>query len=777
MKIKLYIFLIFIIFQLTLFSQDKPLEKVSLQLNWKHQFEFAGYYMAKEKGFYKEAGLDVELREYEDKVNIVKDVINAKSTFGITYTNVLKNVDKVVLLSAIFQSSPHVLVSLKSSHIHSIQDFKNRKIMANKEVYNTASILSMLHANGLVCSDMIKQKFNFNIESLINKETDIKSVYLTNETYMLDKLGVKYDVWDPKDYGFDFYDGILFTSKDELKKHPKTVENFTRASLKGWDYALKHIDETVSVILQKYNTQGKKEGALLYEARIVNKLVRRDEVSLGNINREKIQRILDIYSFLNVMKSKVNIDDLIYKMPKEQLSHDEEKYLQKKKVIKICVDPDWMPLEKMQEGKYVGIGSDYFKIFEKQASVSVKVVPTKSWSESIAFIKERKCDILSMVGKTPRRSKYVKITDSYISVPIVMVTKIGTPFVNNFKQLKDKRVAIVKDYAFRDLLAQRYPNFKIIEVKNIKEGIQKVIKEKVYAYVGTLPTISYQFQTNFPNKLKIVDTLDKKWKMGVAVRSDDVILYEIMQKIVKSVDVKEKQKILNSWISIKYEKGTDNTLAYYIVLIFVIIIIIGLYLYVKLMKLKNKIENQQAQLIKNNNMLKIREKELEMLVSTDPMTKLYNRRYFSQISESLFNIAKRDKESISIIMLDIDDFKYINDTYGHKIGDDVIISLSETLQSISRKSDIVCRFGGEEFIILLPKTEVKGAYFIAQKIKTAAESLVINTDDSKKVRFTVSLGVSGIKLDEDKNIEASIKRADDALYESKRSGKNRVTIA
>jgi len=170
------------------------------------------------------------------------------------------------------------------------------------------------------------------------------------------------------------------------------------------------------------------------------------------------------------------------------------------------------------------------------------------------------------------------------------------------------------------------------------------------------------------------------------------------------------------------------------------------------------------------------QEELKVLASTDPMTKLYNRRYFSKVSENIFEVAKRDKDEISIIMLDIDKFKNVNDTYGHKIGDEVIIALSNKLQNIQRKSDVVCRYGGEEFIILLPKTSIDGAKIVAQNIRKDVESLIINLEENKELKFTVSLGVSSIDMQKETSIEASLKRADDALYDAKEGGRNKVCV-
>jgi len=110
-------------------------KKISLQLLWKHQFEFAGFYIAKEKGFYKDVGIDVEIKEFDFGINIIDDVSKGKSTFGLSYPTVIlekSNGADVVLLNAILQSSPHILVSLKSSNIETIKDFKNKKVTSSQ---------------------------------------------------------------------------------------------------------------------------------------------------------------------------------------------------------------------------------------------------------------------------------------------------------------------------------------------------------------------------------------------------------------------------------------------------------------------------------------------------------------------------------------------------------------------------------------------------------------------------------------------------------------------
>ena len=171
-----------------------------------------------------------------------------------------------------------------------------------------------------------------------------------------------------------------------------------------------------------------------------------------------------------------------------------------------------------------------------------------------------------------------------------------------------------------------------------------------------------------------------------------------------------------------------------------------------------------------------RTQELQLLASTDSMTKLYNRRYFTEISDSMFDLAKRNDTALAVIMIDIDDFKFINDTYGHGIGDKVIIDIAKILQNCSRKSDIVSRWGGEEFLMLLPQTEQDGVLIIAEKIRDIIENKGIHLDKNQQIHFTVSIGVSLVNIYNELNLEASIHRADKALYQAKKNGKNRIFL-
>ncbi len=171
---------------------------------------------------------------------------------------------------------------------------------------------------------------------------------------------------------------------------------------------------------------------------------------------------------------------------------------------------------------------------------------------------------------------------------------------------------------------------------------------------------------------------------------------------------------------------------------------------------------------------KNRELLLKNQAIRDPLTSLYNRRYFE---EEVFNrilTAKTAKESYSVLMIDADHFKRVNDTYGHKTGDKVLIELASTAEKALRDNDIVARYGGEEFVIFLDKANAEKAEVVAERLRNSMSSIVVYSDEGEEVRFTVSIGVSSSDVSD--NVETLIKTADEALYRAKQTGRNRVEV-
>lgn len=188
------------------------------------------------------------------------------------------------------------------------------------------------------------------------------------------------------------------------------------------------------------------------------------------------------------------------------------------------------------------------------------------------------------------------------------------------------------------------------------------------------------------------------------------------------------------------------------------------------------VDERTAELKTTMKKLENANKVLENLSVKDALTNIFNRRYFNIIFNKEYKIASRQKYSLSILMLDLDNFKNINDEYGHVVGDNALIMAAKSIQSIlNRPSDILARYGGEEFIVLLPQTDLKGSELVAEKIRKAIEKITI-INKKKKIKFTISIGLYSKVPDKKTRIEHYVQNADEALYEAKTSGKNKVCI-
>ncbi|KAF0249654.1 MAG: FHA/GGDEF domain-containing protein [bacterium] len=167
--------------------------------------------------------------------------------------------------------------------------------------------------------------------------------------------------------------------------------------------------------------------------------------------------------------------------------------------------------------------------------------------------------------------------------------------------------------------------------------------------------------------------------------------------------------------------------------------------------------------------------KLYQQATRDPLTGLSNRNHFRNELKKFISLAVRHSRALSIIMLDIDFFKKINDNYGHDVGDNVLKGVAEVLMRHVRNHDVAARFGGEEFVMMLPETSVGGAVVVAERIRTAIETIDFETSGCHH-QVTISIGIAEYAGDTTSDGEDIIKRADEALYRAKTSGRNRVCV-
>lgn len=288
-----------------------PLEQVRLQLKWRHQFQFAGYYAAVEKGYYRDAGLEVELLEGSPDKDPVDVVQRGEAEFGVGTADLLLLRSQglpVVVLAAVFQHSATVLLTLKGEQTQTVHDLLNQRIMIEPLA---ADIMVYLQREGLGAGRYERIPHTGGIDALLRGEVAAMSAYLSDEPFSVRATGADVAVLDPRSGGIDFYGDCLFTTDSELNKHRDRVQRFRAASMRGWSYAMEHPEEMVDLILAKYSERHTREH-LLYEARAMVPLIRADLVEIGHMHQGRWQHIADIYRQTGMLANEIDWEAFIY---------------------------------------------------------------------------------------------------------------------------------------------------------------------------------------------------------------------------------------------------------------------------------------------------------------------------------------------------------------------------------------------------------------------------------------------------------------------------------
>lgn len=423
--------------------------------------------------------------------------------------------------------------------------------------------------------------------------------------------------------------------------------------------------------------------------------------------------------------------------------------------IRMCVGPNWLPFSSINaEQTYQGVTADFMSIISKRLLTTFTLVPTSNWSESITLMKEKSCDIITAITPTEARTEFLTFTQPVLTSPIVLATRQDQFFITDLNSVADKPIAIIKNSAAASLVKQHYPQVNIIDVDSIKEGLNKLSEEKVFGYIDSLEVIAHNVNKEHYVNIKISSTLPIAFDLAIGVRKDWPEWISILNKAIGSISDEEKRNIQNHWIGIKYEKGFDYSLIWSTLAVISALILLVIYRFRVIAGYNTKLEELNQKLAKQ--------------AMTDQLTQLPNRYLLDQEIQRVIASSKRYQEPFSMVLFDLDFFKSINDEYGHQKGDEVLIHVSSVMERATRDADLLGRWGGEEFLLVCPKTGLKGALKLANKIREHLAQQRFLTDK----QITLSAGVA--EYSENESYHAMLKRLDDALYIAKQSGRNTV---
>lgn len=468
------------------------------------------------------------------------------------------------------------------------------------------------------------------------------------------------------------------------------------------------------------------------------------------------------------------------------LTDMEKAYIQEKGPIKLVVDPDWYPYEQIDKsGVYRGIASELVDIILQRTGIKAEIITTSDWKESLDRAKSGEADLVSFLNKTEERSKWLLFTEPYFIDPNVLITREEHDYIPDISRYIDERMVLPEGTSIEERLRKDYPKLEIIIVKNEDEAVDYVERKKADFTLRSLTMAAYVIKNEGHFNLKIAGEIPGyKNQLRMGITKQDKMLQEILNKGIATISEQDVQDAINKHISIKIVNGFDYRLFFVVFGVFSVILITTLYWLRRIQGLNKKLEQRREELISTTDKLASSERQYRMiaeelesknnllleLATTDVLTGLKNRLYFNQRANEEIEKFKRYGTKLSLLIIDIDHFKRINDTYGHGAGDEVLKQLSNGLQQIIRNADLLARWGGEEFIVLLPCIDLEEAANVAEKLRREAESIIHGCNEV----ITISIGVS--TLFEADTLETWINRTDKALYHAKKQGRNRYCI-
>ncbi|MCF8111815.1 MAG: transporter substrate-binding domain-containing protein [Desulfobacteraceae bacterium] len=450
--------------------------------------------------------------------------------------------------------------------------------------------------------------------------------------------------------------------------------------------------------------------------------------------------------------------------PKIALTPKERQWLEEKKALRICVHPDRPPFEEIDsEGAYSGIVADIMSLLTERTGVPIRVLPTESWRESLEAMEEGRCDLLSAVSQNNTKETGFAVSKPYIESVNVIVAGNAQPYIPDLHSLEGKMVAIEKGNPIGGYLEENFPQISLGFYSGLNRCLLSVAEGKADAAVGSLHRVSYAIHELGLYDLKIAGQTPYKEYLRLGVSRDNPILTSIMNKALESLSEREVSRITGKWLSIRYDKGVDTVLLMQILGAGALLIALFVFWNRKLARLNKQLGTAHEALA-------VKSLELERLSVTDKLTGIFNRMKLEDLLQSEIRRTQRNGRPFSVIMMDVDNFKDVNDSYGHQVGDEVLREIAGLLKANVRKADSLGRWGGEEFLIICPDTTGKGAAILAENLRRLIDEHELTVAGG----VSCSFGVAEHQPQE--GLDPLLGRVDRAMYRAKRRGRNRVEL-
>jgi diguanylate cyclase (GGDEF)-like protein/PAS domain S-box-containing protein len=759
----------------------KSVESVSIQLNWKHQFEFAPIYAALEKGFYRKVGLAVDIREGGPDIDAVQEVVEGRADFGIFSSALIIERARgkpVVALAALMQHSAVGLLALRAAGIGSVHDLAGKRVALSLDTRD--ELMAYFDAVSLSADkiDLIETT-DLGLEHLDRGDAEALAVYVSNEPFLTHGRENDYLLFSPRSAGIDLFGNVLFTTEQQFEAHRQRVERFRSATLQGLEYALAHPEEIADLILARYNTQGKTREHLLFEAGQLRELTRLDVVEPGYMHPGRWKHAAEVYATLGKVPVDFDPDGFVY----DPHAHKDYRWLTwplagAMLLVGILSAIAW------QTRRYnLRLETE----IRERGAAEARARAARNLLQSVLDA------IPSRVFWKDRDSRYLGCNarcafDAGLASPEAIVGRVdqdlGWEDQADAFRADDLRVmetgqARVNYESTATMADGRLIYFNATKVP-LRGGNGEII-----GLVGAYRDITDYKRVE--HKLRLLASVFENAHEGIIITDAEATIVDVNQAFIELTGyareevVGNKPSLLKSghhdqefyaalwrdllerghWRGEIWNRRKDGAL------------------YAELLDISavhgsGGKASHYVGIFSDITVLKEHQRQLEQMAHYDALTQLPNRVLLARRLEEALVETQKFGGMLAVAYLDLDGFKPVNDTLGHEAGDQLLMGVAERLKACVRGRDTVARLGGDEFVILLSElgSTEDCCQTLDRVIKVLCEPYPLRDED---IRISASIGVSLFPLD-DSDPDTLMRHADQAMYTAKQSGRNRYHV-
>ncbi len=810
-------------------------DKVRLRLRWDHQFQFAGYYAAQWRGYYAEAGLDVEIlpgMTPQGNVNAAREVAAGQAEFGVGAADILLANDNpatpLTVLACIFQESPVVFAALPDTPLANPSDLISLRVLRRRGDLVDFELMAMLSAEGLdqawvnAPADLPRKPDH---QLLLERDVDVIPAYDFALPADFGPEAKNLHMLLPENYGVDYYGDSLFCSLHLARRNPDLVRRFTAASLKGWEYALDHPEETCNLIasrLQRTLPVGNAQAFNLHLVEGVRRLVRQRLVSLGHVNPGRWSRMHQTLASLGLVSQPLDLKAFVFDPTAQEMAEaaKERDRLLAGLAVLLAVSLGvflWSVLLRRavaQRTRALAEERSERRQAEERLRLAMEAASDGVWDWNLVSGETYfNPSYFTMLGYKPGELPSLQRTwrelmhpDDLERVLDSFTTHLqsGAPYAEEMRMRAKggrwiwvlSRGKVVERDSHGRPVRMVGTHVDISERKAAEEILRQAkedVERQVAARTAELSTTNAELRREIEERrraqeqiLKLSRAVEQSPASVLITDPEGVIQYvnpkftkitgyaadEVVGKrpsVLKSgVQSDEFYRELwqtisagNEWRGEFCNRAKDGSEFWESASISPVFDPQGRIIHY--VAVKEDITEKRRQ-----------EEHIRHLALHDALTGLPNRVLGMDRLKQAMQRATREEHKVALLYLDLDGFKPINDSMGHDVGDEVLRQVADRIQDSIRKADTAARMGGDEFVVVL--SDVWDAQFVALAARRILSALASDMEClGIACAVRASLGIS-LFPDHGADQETLLRHADEAMYAAKKSGGNRFVF-